>query len=62
MLQVVFAIQARKTALENLVRLLGMDYFSGPVEPYELKRAQDIAQEKKEEITERQVRQRIRRT
>ena len=33
----VFAFQQRKMALENLVRLIGLDYFKSPVEPRDLK-------------------------
>ncbi len=38
----VWAIQHKKTALENLVRLLGMDYFSSPSDPRNL--AEEISQ------------------
>lgn len=44
---VVSAIEARKSALENLVKLYGQNYFAGPSIPHDLTQ---LRQEKKEEI------------
>jgi altronate dehydratase len=40
------AVDARKDALENLVKLLGMQYFAGPKEPRNLHEQKEIRQNK----------------
>jgi hypothetical protein len=55
----VFAIQSRKTALENLVRLYATSYNSGPEEPRDLPQAAKKLQEMKEVKTERIIRERM---
>ena len=54
LLSAVRAFDQRKTALENLVRLLGQDYFAAPITPHELTR------EKVEEIRKKDAKDRMR--
>lgn len=43
------AIDQRKTALENLVRLLGVSYFAGPMTPRDLTKEALMEKERKEQ-------------
>ena len=51
----VFAFQARKSALENLVRLHGQNYFSTPQEPRDLPESAERLRELKESSVEKRV-------
>jgi hypothetical protein len=56
----VFAFQARKCALENLVRLYATSYNSGPSEPRDLPEAAKRLNDMKEHNTERLIKERLR--
>lgn len=58
----VFAFQARKVALENLVRLHGQQYFSTPNEPRDLPEAAERLKELKDSSTEKRIRERTNRS
>lgn len=53
------AIETKKTALENLVRLLGQQYFAGPKEPRDLPEEAKLA-ERAQRIKNQEVRERCR--
>lgn len=55
----VFAFQARKSALENLVRLHGQEYFSTPQEPRDLPEAAERLAEIKKKSARSKVRERM---
>lgn len=55
----VFAFQARKTALENLVRLYGQEYFSSPQEPRDLQDAVTKLEELKKKSTMNKIKERM---
>ena len=57
----VFAMQARKSALENLVRLHGQEYFSTPQEPRDLPEAAQRLAEIKNKSAVNSVKERMRR-
>lgn len=44
----VYAINARKDALENLVKLYGMQYFAGPKDPHNVTEVRAMQKEKRE--------------
>lgn len=54
----VFAFQARKTSLENLVKLIGMQYCANPQEPRDLPEAAKRFEEMREQKTENIIRSR----
>jgi len=58
----VFAMQARKTALENLVRLHGQEYFSNPQEPRDLAEASQRLAEIRSNSAVNSIKDRLRRT
>ena len=63
----VYAMHQRKTALENLTRLHGQNYFAGPSEPRELGEAykeqhRESIKDAAKETTKQEVRRRTRRT
>jgi hypothetical protein len=61
LINAVYAFQARKVALENLVRLHGQQYFSTPNEPRDLPEAAKRLKELKEKSTETRIRERMKR-
>jgi len=58
---IVFAFQARKLTLENLVRLQGQNYFSSPQEPRDLPDAVERLEEIKKKSVQTKVKQRMNR-
>ena len=52
----VYAFQARKVALENLVRLHGQEYYSSPKTPHDLPEAAERLNDAKERGTEQRIR------
>lgn len=65
--QAVYSIVARKTSLELLIKLLSMEYFASPSEPYDItnsefdKVSKIVKQQSKEHTTERMARKRVKR-
>lgn len=55
---VVRAIDQRKTALENLVRLLGLSYFAGPQSPRDLQQEQLAKKDRKRQNKNIKIHQR----
>lgn len=55
----VFAFQARKTALENLVRLHGQEYFSSPQEPHDLSEAAENLERIKKKSVQNKIKSRM---
>jgi len=55
----VMAFQMRKDALENLVKLIGQQYFAGPTAPHDAKFIKE-AREKKDEQTKTAAREKAR--
>ena len=55
----VYGMNQRKVALENLVRLLGQEYFSGPIEPRDLSYEMQVKNKRKsasDKVAERKSR------
>jgi len=57
----VFAVQARKTTLENLVRLIGLEYNSTPNEPRDLPEFAEEFEKKKKKLVQNKVKSRLNR-
>lgn len=57
--QATYAIQARKTVLENLVRLVGLEYNSTPLEPRDLPEMAEQLEQMKKKQTQNRIKNRL---